>query len=74
MNQNRRWLCIGRSTGILSGVVDVDVFYQQIVCESFSILGELRQPWFRFEAQHLWMKRGCLQEQNCNLISLIPCP
>lgn len=46
-------ISVWRRTRIFAGVVHVHVSYQQIVGESFSVLGELRQPRLRLKAQHL---------------------
>jgi hypothetical protein len=53
MDENRGWLGVRRRARILAGVVDVHVSNQQIIGESFSVLGELRQSRLRLEAQNL---------------------
>jgi hypothetical protein len=56
VHENRRWLHVRRGARIFARVVDVHVFDEQIIGESFSVLGELRQSRLRLEAQNLqWM-------------------
>lgn len=53
MHENRRGVGVGWGARILAGVVGIHVSNQQIIGESFSVLGELRQSRLRLEAQDL---------------------
>lgn len=65
-------LSIARSARVLAGVVHIHVSYQQIVCESFPVLGELRQSWFGFKAQNLESKSNVSRPVTVSRV-LSPC-
>lgn len=53
VHHDRSRIGVRRRTRILPRVIHVHVSYQQIVRESLSVLGELRQSRLRLEAQNL---------------------